>query len=409
MADLFDAQPKPPLYRAIPVLDPVDDPPSVILDALPATRHSPLATLRSGVRIVGSVLEWLFGVAVLMVGLAVLAALPILQFLSLGYLLESGGRVARSGRLRDGFIGVRPAARLGGVVLGCWLLLLPVRLVADLAYSAQIIDPDGRVAAGWRIGLFVLIGLTAVHIGLACARGGRLRYFFWPFNFIPVLLRLLRGGYYTQVRDAVWDTTASLRLQHYFSLGFRGFLGALAWLALPVSLLALGQGLTPGAFLLGLQGALMLGLVLIYLPFLQMRLALTNRLAAVFELGAVRQDFRRAPWAFAFSFVITLLFSLPLYLLKIEMVPREAAWLPSLVFIAFIFPARLLTGWAMGRAVHRPAPRHWFFRWTGRLPFLPAAAFYVLIVYFTQFTSWNGIWSLYEQHAFLVPVPFFGM
>jgi hypothetical protein len=40
---------------------------------------------------------------------------------------------------------------------------------------------------------------------------------------------------------------------------------------------------------------------------------------------------------------------------------------------------------------------------------IPVAAFYVLIVYFTQFISWYGIWSLYEQHAFLLPVPFFSM
>jgi hypothetical protein len=140
-----------------------------------------------------------------------------------------------------------------------------------------------------------------------------------------------------------------------------------------------------------------------------MRLAASNRLSAVFELSAVRADFTRAPWAFTFAFIITLLFALPLYLLKIEMVPREAAWLPSLVFIAFIFPARLLTGWALSRAARRETPRHWFFRWTGRLPLIPAAAFYVLIVFFTQYTSWNGVWSLYEQHAFLLPVPFFGM
>jgi hypothetical protein len=201
----------------------------------------------------------------------------------------------------------------------------------------------------------------------------------------------------------------SLRLPYYFSLGFRGFVGALTWLALPVTLLALGRLGTPGAALLGFLGALLLGLVLLYLPFLQTRLARVNRLSAIFDLPATRAEFRRAPWAFAFSFVVTLLFALPLYLLKIEMVPREAAWLPSLVFLAFIFPARLLTGWALGRAVHRKTPRHWFFRWTGRLAFLPAASFYVTIVFFTQYTSWNGVWSLYEQHAFLVPVPFFGM
>ena len=64
---------------------------------------------------------------------------------------------------------------------------------------------------------------------------------------------------------------------------------------------------------------------------------------------------------------------------------------------------------ALGRADRRPTPRHWFFRWTGRLPLLPVALFYVLVVFFTQYTSWNGVWSLYEQHAFLAPVPFFGM
>jgi hypothetical protein len=428
MADLFDTPPSVPLYRPIPVLEVVDDPPAVILDALPAAKaDAPLEVLPADappsrnplvralafawrcVQTAGSMLEWLFGVVVLMIGLAVLAALPVLQFLSLGYLLESSGRVARTGRLRDGFIGMRLAARLGGIVLGSWLMLLPVRLVADLAYSAQIIDPGGGRAAGWRISLFVLIGLTALHIGMACARGGRLRYFFWPFNFIWVLLRLLRGGYYAEARDAVWDTTMSLRLPYYFSLGFRGFVGALAWLALPVTLLALGRLGTPGAALLGFLGALLLGLVLLYLPFLQTRLARVNRLSAIFDLPATRAEFRRAPWAFAFSFVITLMFALPLYLLKIEMVPREAAWLPSLVFIAFIFPARLLTGWALGRAAHRTTPRHWFFRWTGRLAFLPAVSFYVTIVFFTQYTSWNGVWSLYEQHAFLVPVPFFGM
>ena len=40
---------------------------------------------------------------------------------------------------------------------------------------------------------------------------------------------------------------------------------------------------------------------------------------------------------------------------------------------------------------------------------LPVVAFYVLIVYFTQYVSWYGGLSLYEQHAFLLPVPFLGM
>jgi hypothetical protein len=34
---------------------------------------------------------------------------------------------------------------------------------------------------------------------------------------------------------------------------------------------------------------------------------------------------------------------------------------------------------------------------------------YVLIVYFSQYAAWEGVWSLYEQHAFLLPVPFLSM
>ena len=83
--------------------------------------------------------------------------------------------------------------------------------------------------------------------------------------------------------------------------------------------------------------------------------------------------------------------------------------MPALVFVSFIYPARLLTGWSVSCARHRPNPSHWFFRWTGRVPQPFVVLFYVMIVFFTQFTSWNGVWSLYEQHAFLLPVPFFGM
>src|SRR5947209_4723504 len=86
-----------------------------------------------------SAAEWLFGVVSLMVGLATLAALPLVQFLSLGYFLESSARVARTGRLRDGFIGVRRAARVGGLAVGIWLATVPAWLIGSLAQSAEVI------------------------------------------------------------------------------------------------------------------------------------------------------------------------------------------------------------------------------------------------------------------------------
>jgi len=70
-----------------------------------------------------------------------------------------------------------------------------------------------------------------------------------------------------------------------------------------------------------------------------------------------------------------------------------------------LLPARLLTGWAVGRARRREQPRHGFFRWTGRLAMIPVVLFYVLFVYLSQYLSWNGSRGLLEQHAFLVPAP----
>jgi hypothetical protein len=170
-------------------------------------------------------------------------------------------------------------------------------------------------------------------------------------------------------------------------------------------MLAAGQR----APVVGFLGGLALLVVLLYLPFVQTRFAAENRFRAMFEVRPVRQLFRRAPIAFLTALLVTLLFALPLYLLKIEIIPREAAWLPSLVFVMFIYPTRLLTGWACGYAGRRERNRNWFLRQIARLGMLPAAAFYVLIIFFTQFTSWHGVASLYEQHAFLVPVPFLGL
>lgn len=319
------------------------------------------------VRAGGRVAEWLFGGIGIVVGLSILAAIPLLQFLSLGYLLEVAGRVGRTGRLRDGFIGYRQAARLTGIVGGIWIVLVPLRLTAATRRSALLIDPTSPAARGWGIALLVLTLLVAIHIVLALWRDGRMRHFLWPF-FNPRKLwrQSFTANPYVTARDAVWDFVVGLRLPYYFWLGLRGFLGGLAWLVVPVSLLALG-GRAP---LASWMGALLLAWVLPALPFLQTHLAVEGRLGAMFERRTVRRLFTHAPLAFGFALLVTLLSALPLYLLKIEMLPREAAWLPSLVFVLFILPARLITGWAYGRGRRRPMHRHWTSRAAARLGML---------------------------------------
>ena len=124
-------------------------------------------------------------------------------------------------------------------------------------------------------------------------------------------------------------------------------------------------------------------------------------LAAMFDWRTVRPQFHRAPIAYWLALAITLLFALPLYLLKIEPPPRELWWTLTIFFIVFIYPARLLTGWAVGRALHHEKPRFFAFRWLARLAAVPIVLFYILVLFFTQYTSFLGPASLLEQHAFL--------
>lgn len=407
--------------------------------------------------------ERLFGVISLIFGLAVLAAIPILQFISLGYLLDASGRIARTGRLRDGFAETKKAARVGSIVVGTWLWLLPLRFLSDIWYSSNLIDPHSGVTHGLRSGQLILTVLVVCHIVAAWYCGGRLRHFFWPLVapfsmfmwllrlaisspllrpafdatvgaisprlvrdicnwqpltdwFLPAILLhgLLSGRMYTNARDAVWDFTVGLRLPFYFWLGVRGFCGTLAWLFIPVMFLVAAHLLGTGeqglqgvlAVLSGFVGIFLLALAAIYLPFVQAHFAAENRFVAMFELGRVRQAFARAPLAFWFSLLVTLAFSLPLNLLKIELTPSELTWIPALVFVVFMFPSRLLAGWAVGRARRRKLPRVWELRWLARFGCAPVAIVYALMVFVTPYTSWYGVWSLFEQHAFLLPVPF---
>lgn len=367
------------------------------------------APLLSVTRAVARGLDGCFGALTLIVGLSVLATIPIAQLLSLGYLLEVSGRVARTGHIRAGFVGVRRAAMIGRLAIGIGLWMIPLWIAASLRFSAQLIDPASRATRGWTTALVVLALVALFQIATGCLRGGKLRHFILPRPLCSLRLALQPGAY-GRAREGVWDFFAALRIPYYFGLGWRGFLGAAAWLIVPISLLAVASRLKPGAgTLAALVGGAILALVLVHLPFLQARFAAEYRWRALFEVRALRQAFTRAPVAFLIALGATLLSALPLYLLKIEIVPREAAWLPSLLFVVSIFPARILSGWALARANRRPTARHWLFRWFSRLAMLPLVAIYVLLVYFTQYLSWYGVWSLYEQHAFLVPAPFLGL
>lgn len=391
VADLVEDEPPMATLVAMPVGPQAGEIPVV----MPRPSRGAFGVLAAG-------LEWCFGVCALFMGLSVLAAIPVGQFLALGYLLEASGRVARSGRLRDGFIGVRTAARFGGVAVAGAILWLPLYILSIQAEAARIIDPHGRIARQWEVWLTLLAALVTWHGVGALLRGARFRHFFNPLNLLWLVRRAFRGGLYSEARDRLWNFVVGLRLPYFFWLGVRGFFGAFVWLAIP--LLLLGQGHRAPA--VGIVGGLMLAAVVLYVPLLQVRFARDNRLRAFREFRQVRAAFRRAPLAFALALWVHLLFAIPLYLLKIEVIPRDLVFLEGLMFLLLMFPARLLGGWAYARGNRRDEPRHGLVRWAGRLVVVPVVGAYVLVVFLSQHLGWQGIGSLYEQHAFLLPVPF---
>lgn len=377
--------------------------PSQVADA-----PRPASRLRWLWRAPGWLIGRLFGFVALVVGLAIAATVPGLQPLVLGYLLEASARVARSGRLRDGLFGVTAACRLGAMLVAVVVCFIPAAFLSSLATDALVIEPAGTAARRATIGFYIVLVLTIWHVVGSLLRGGRLRNFLRP-RPIDTLRRLLRPATFTAARDAVWETVAAMRLPYLYGLGFRTALATLVWLAVPVTLMYVGDR-RPGVALLG--GALT-ALAMVWLPWLQTQSAAGSpsdewggAWRKMFAVGDVRRRFRRVPWTSAGAMVLLLAAALPLNLLKIELIPREAAWLPGIVFVLFAIPGRLALGKVYAWGERREKPRWRLSVWPARLVIVVAALAYVFITYLSQTTAWYGRKSLYEQHAVLFPGPF---
>lgn len=351
-----------------------------------------------------------FCIASLIVLLALLTAIPLFQLIAFGYLLQVAGGLVSGARLRDSLPHLHQAGRIGLAAVAVFLAALPTQLLAHWESVAYLIDPGSGQAAAMRTLAIASAMLITGYLLWAWVRGGRLRHYLWPQP-----KRFFKEGWrwstWRAAPDRLWEFTASLQLPKYFWLGLRGAIGTLVWL-IPAMIIiaAFRNGETGLAGLVGFISLLFLGIALFYLPMLQAHFAAENRLSALFEVRKIRRDFRRAPWAWLLAMIATLVITpIPLYLLKIEATPQEVMWLPCLVFVAFILPARIATGLALRRARHRPEPSGtWaaLSRWMVRLLMVPVVGVYLLFVYVSQYTSWDGLATWVQQHAILIPVPF---
>jgi len=352
--------------------------------------------------------EWFFGLITMVTILAILAVIPIINLISLGYLVQMGANISKTGTLKNGLIGVKRSAIFGRIIFGAWLCLLPSKFLLELKIAAELTDPSGD-----RVQLFstlyqITLFLTVLHIFWACLRGGKIRHFFWPAP-LKFYKWLKEKHSFPQYAQTLWNTFSEIQIRSYFALGFKAFLGGFLWLIIPIGLMIFASFLPPAGLLITFPAGFLLMWVILHLPFLQIHLANEGNFKAIFDYKTIRIQFKKAPLLIWFSLFVTILFTTPLYLLKIELTPKEVAWLPSLLFILLIFPTRLLVGFALYRAHKKEAPAHKIVQWLSKIAILPVLLAYVFLVYITQYLSWNGAYSLLEQHAFLVPAPLLGL
>ncbi len=352
----------------------------------------------------------LFSFSSLIVLLALISAVPIIQLIAFGYLLNVAGNLAQGGELRGALPQLRQAGQIGLAAVAVMIAALPTQLLAHWESVAAVIDPGSISASSLRTLAIGTSLLAMIYLMWAWARGGRLIHYLRPE---PV--RFLRAGWrwrsWSKLPDRLWEFTASLELKRYFWLGLRGTIGTLVWL-IPAFIIiaAFRNGETGLAGFVGFTALIALGVSLLYVPMLQVHFAAENRLGALFEVRQIRRDFRCAPWAWLLAMIVALILTpIPLYLLKIEATPREVMWLPCLVFVAFILPARIATGLAIRRARRKGEPSGlWaeFSRWIVRFTMPIIIAVYLTFVYVSQYTSWDGLATWFQQHAILIPVPF---
>jgi hypothetical protein len=348
-----------------------------------------------------------FGIGSLILLLAVIAAIPIVNFLALGYLLEVEGRVARTGKIRNAFLLLDVAPRFGAIALGIWLWVLPLRFLAAMRGDAYFLDPGGNPDRVLVVIAPVIASLVAAHLCLALARGGSLSCFFRPIKNIRWLMtRWHSGDYMSHATAGVQDLMLRLRLRHHFWLGVRGFAGAFIWLVIPTALFAAATPDSGGRGLLSFIGGVGLVIVFSWLPFLQARFAMTGRWSEMFDRHAIKQLYRKTPLAWFLATAAVYVLALPLYLPKVYLLPSDAMWLVTIVFIVTIYPARVFTGWVVYRATHREAQPWFGWRWLSRTLTVPLLALYVFLLFFTPLIGEHGKGVLFEHHALLLPVPF---
>lgn len=395
-----DATLVPARLAGVPMTEPADEAQGVV-----AAANTVLATLTNWLRVVTR-----YGSLIIL--LAFMTAVPGLQILTFGYLLEVSGRLARGEKLAASLPWLAYANRLTLAFIAGVLVTLPVHLLYHWSSVADLVDPGSDKAASLRFGGDLAAVTAFIYLTWAWLRGGRLTAYLWPApgRFFQ---QIWRPQTWLTARDQAWELTLRLHVPQLFWLGLLGLLGTFLWIVVPAVLIitAIRQGEGGGAGVLGIVAFLLMGVGLTYLPVLQTRLAKSGRLRSMFQIRSARNDFRQAPWAITIAMLALYLLAVPLYLLKIETLPPEVQWLPCLLFIALALPSRIGLGFALrrsGRLPIKPGLTGVFQRATARLAQPVIVGTYLLAIFVSQFFDASGLDTWLHQHAILIPAPLIG-
>lgn len=362
---------------------------------------------RHPLKFAGWVIHGLFGLASLVFFLAIIAAIPIINILALGYLLDAEGRVARTGKITQGFPLLPQAKRLGGMAIGMMVFLLPLKYLGSFTSDAEIIDPLSSTSRVLELTTLFAASVVFVHLLFALGRGGSLSCFFRPIKNVKWMVAHLRShNYLMQASASVREFVASLQLVKNFKLGFWGVLGVLMWTLFPTMLFAYADSTEGFPILVTIAGGVLLILVATWIPILQAGYACEEKFSAYRQLKQARLYFRRTPMLWTLAFLLGYALSLVLYLFKIVAPPQDGLWMMTIVFITAIYPARLFIAWVYARAKRVETVPNFLWRWLWSLTSVSLCSFYIFLLFFTRDIGANGKLVLFEQPLLMIPSPF---
>ncbi len=248
--------------------------------------------------------------------LTVLAAIPGTNLYAMGYLLSAQARIARTGRFRDALILLPAARRMVVVAAATTACLLVIAWLARLVRETWLISSGSLVCWLLTGGLILASTFFALHISRAILRGGTLWEFLRPDRSWSWRPTFRRSDARSHDSPGLNGLLTSLQIRHHMRLGLLNYLAIYAVLALPTWLYTAMQDQSRVAErILFLSGAILLTLVLAFLPFLQVHMAVRENLLAMAECGSAIKRFRNAPGAHLLAVLVLLGLSalVPLY------------------------------------------------------------------------------------------------